>query len=455
MRQRWRTLAPTTRARVAQHVRARWGLVFEGTRTKALDAGVLRALDELDTTSADLLSRLGEDPSIDGALLRALTVQESYFFRHPSDFDRLHDTLKQAQNDVRLWSVGCAAGEEPISMAIVARRVWGEGADERVKIHASDISPAALERALKGTYRPWSFREMAQETIETFFEDAPGGKSPKDPVRGLVEYFPANLMHPDDSWPEELDVIFCRNVLIYFDFESGRQVLANLARRLKPGGWIALGPTDPSSFDVPELSRRNSSELRIFTRVSPGEPRRDSPGLVSTPEPPARPRPPQPSFVPPPSVADTLEIPPALEASVPEQTDDHVRAAYRMATSGRAMDAEPLIARILEKDPDRAEAYLVRALLKQARRRHREALDDVRRALSLDSSLALAQVVRATSCMGLGDRDRAARALERLRDVAPDGADPEVFRPAEPDDVPFLRDLCNSLQKLLVRRPAS
>ncbi|UTW10069.1 CheR family methyltransferase [Marinobacterium rhizophilum] len=203
----------------------------------------------------EYLQRLDQDPNLYGRLVEHLSVQESYFFRVPEQFAFIRDRVlpdfvsrQGAFASLRVWSAGCASGEEVYSLAILlheARLL------DRAWLLATDMSDAALAKARAGVYRPWSFRSEERWPVrQTYFSAVAHGDFVVDPcLRRRISFRRHNLLrspYPDtESGICDLDLVLCRNVLIYFNRERAQQVVQRLQRCLAPGGWLITGPSDP------------------------------------------------------------------------------------------------------------------------------------------------------------------------------------------------------------------
>ncbi len=203
----------------------------------------------------EYLQRLDSDPGLYARLVEHLSVQESYFFRVPDQFAFIRGRIlpdfvarQGAFASLRAWSAGCASGEEVYSLAILlheARLL------DRASLLATDVSDAALAKALGGVYRPWSFRsEEHWPVMHKYFSAAADGDFVVDPrLRRRIRFHLHNLLrspYPDAaSGTCDLDLVLCRNVLIYFSRERAQQVVQRLQRCLAPGGWLITGPSDP------------------------------------------------------------------------------------------------------------------------------------------------------------------------------------------------------------------
>lgn len=189
-------------------------------------------------------------------MLSYLTNNESYFFREPTQLALLRtevlpalaaDPAVRRRGVVRLLSAGSASGEEAYTLAIIAREVLGRSGPKPV-VTGIDLDPAAVERARTAVYRAHAFRGVPEEVRGRYFR-AVGPSWQLDPsVRDAARFEQANLL--DQAWTATLppqDVVFCRNVLIYFDEAAVRRAVDNLFDVVRPGGCVFLGHAETLS----------------------------------------------------------------------------------------------------------------------------------------------------------------------------------------------------------------
>jgi chemotaxis protein methyltransferase CheR len=426
-------LRPDLRLGFARLIEARLGLVFAASREPFLDQALHDALEHLGEISARvLLERLQRDDATAwSALTATVTVGETYFFREPAHYEFLRALLGRARassaRPVRLWSAACASGAEPYSMAAIACEVFGPEAPRRVEILATDVNAQALAQARAGLYRAWYLRDMDEATRERWFTHEDGSWRVRPVLADMVRFAPLNLTEPDDAaWPGRMDVIFCRNVLLYFNQTALEQTAQHLTRALEPEGWLIVGPADPM-LTGPGLALDTTPGFPAY-RSAPDARAVASP---AAPAPRAAPAPPLAPVRPPSkrqrrrtsrqplrdvqSALSAAAPAPEAHAAGPDASEaleraralgdaGHIQAA--LATLDRALDGEPL-----------AEAYLLRAALRQAQGDHRGAIAEARRALLLDRTLAYAHFLAAGSHTALGERDHARRALRNARAI--------------------------------------
>jgi chemotaxis protein methyltransferase CheR len=200
-----------------------------------------------------------------GRLIDAITVNETWFFREMGPIQAWREEvlldLTKRGGRLRLWSAGCATGEEPFTLAMLLLDAHPATAVERFEILATDISQHALETARAGVYDPYSLRHAQPRWLEKYFRSAPGGKQALcKQVRQLVRFERANLVEPTQvRHVQGMDVVLCRNVIIYFDERSRRTALDNIHAALKPGGYLLLGHSESLAHTVTpfEIARVN------------------------------------------------------------------------------------------------------------------------------------------------------------------------------------------------------
>lgn len=182
------------------------------------------------------------------AIIDVLTVNETYFFREQNQLkafsEEILDELKEKNRDtrtLRIWSAGCSTGEEPYTLAMLIMEK-GVFLGWDVEIYGSDINQRVLQTARKGIYRKNSFRTATPYFVDKYFTEEDGSYRINDSVKKYVNFSYLNLLDPfKTKFLGKMDVILCRNVLIYFDNASRRKVIDNFHDRLVDGGYLLLG----------------------------------------------------------------------------------------------------------------------------------------------------------------------------------------------------------------------
>ncbi len=240
-------------AEVAALVRRRAGIVLTGDKSYLLATrlGPVLArfgLGSLGALGAKLRSLPGE--ALERAVVEALTTHETSFFRDGRPFDHLRAALpgllaaKPAGEKLRIWSAACSTGQEAYSIAMLAAEALGPAARSRVEILGTDISAGAVARARAGAFTQFEVqRGLPIRALMTHFTQAAGRWVVKPELAALVRFEERNLL-ADCAALGQFEVIFCRNVLIYFDAPTKTRVLERLAAQLAPNGMLHLGAAE-------------------------------------------------------------------------------------------------------------------------------------------------------------------------------------------------------------------
>ena len=215
------------------------------------------------TTVDDLVVRLvrGRDTSLRRELVEALTITETSFFRDAYPFELVRDEVLPAllnrKGAVAIWSAACASGQEPYSLAILIREHFPQTLTSGVRIIASDISEAMLTRGRRGLYSDLEVnRGLTPALQDGYFSREEGGWQICSELRDMVEWRQLNLA---GSWPPlpTLDIVFLRNVMIYFDLETKREILNRVRDAMAVGGHLFLGSAE-STLQLDEVCWRNT-----------------------------------------------------------------------------------------------------------------------------------------------------------------------------------------------------
>jgi chemotaxis protein methyltransferase CheR len=207
--------------------------------------------------------------------VNAFTVNETYFNREDHQLQCLTTDLlreriltKARSEAIRIWSVPCATGEEPYSIGIWLLENWPQVDAYEIEILGSDIDTRVLEAAREGIFGKRALMRMPPALIEKYFERLDEDRwRVLDDLRKSVEFSPVNLVEAGETRSfGRFDVIFCRNVLIYFDDASRRAAAENLYENLLPGGFICLGHTESMSRISPLFEVRRFADAIVYQR---------------------------------------------------------------------------------------------------------------------------------------------------------------------------------------------
>jgi len=209
-------------------------------------------------------------------LFETLTINLSYFFRDASTFKTLREkVLKPLLREkaefgnrvVRIWSAGCASGEEPYSVAILLYELLGkELKDWRIRILATDLDVGALEKAKKGIYSQFSLKGVNARCVERYFEPLPRGEYALKPeIIKMVKFEQHDLIA--DPPPRHLDLILCRNVLIYFSRQQQEKLLHAFHQALNKRGYLVIGKTEVLMGAATSLFKPLDLRERIYVKI--------------------------------------------------------------------------------------------------------------------------------------------------------------------------------------------
>lgn len=268
-------------------IRGRCGLHFDENTRYLVEKRLARRIQEADIGSfSAYLYRLRSGPNAEeefSKIVDILTTNETYFFRERSQLAALVEEIipemlshqSTLRRPISIWSAGCSSGEEPFSVVIMGMEA-GLVPGRDFRVYASDISRAVLSRARRGIYREASFREADETSRRRYFAEKDGLTRISDSVKRHVDFVHTNLMDASKvSLLGTMDVILCRNVIIYFDLETKKCVMKMFHDKLRPGGYLLLGHSESlinvtSDFELKHLSR----DL-VYRRPVPGEERED------------------------------------------------------------------------------------------------------------------------------------------------------------------------------------
>ncbi|MBY0455372.1 MAG: protein-glutamate O-methyltransferase CheR [Burkholderiaceae bacterium] len=212
-------------------------------------------------------------------LTNLMTVNETYFFREAYQFDCLVNSLlnevvkNKARGDtIKIWSIPSSSGEEPYSIAIYLLEKWAKIDDYEVEILSSDIDTEILQAAQKGIYSSHSVRNLPSNYLLKYFENTkPGFWQINKDLRESVEFSRINLMNTAETRKfRNIDVVFCRNLLIYFDDISRRMAAETFFDALNPGGFMCLGHSETMSRISNLFSLRKFPESMVYQKPLKG-----------------------------------------------------------------------------------------------------------------------------------------------------------------------------------------
>jgi chemotaxis protein methyltransferase CheR len=346
-------------------------------------------------------------------LIAEVTIGETYFFRHSEHFDALRDIVipdvlarNQDKRTLRIWCAGCADGPEAYSLAILlGRQMEQKLADWSVSILATDINRHSLARACEGKYGEWAFRSTTEDLRrECFTREGPLWRiAPR--YRRWISFEHYNLVTDPVSAPVTrllpLDLVVCRNVMIYFDAEISSQMIQRFHGCLAEGGWLLVGPTEPNMKHFKAFSTVNAPGVTLYQKSPP----------ESTPAPnptvnrvlPSLPAPPPPAY----------QIPPRPKPARVEQiAPPTLTQARHLADRGDWAGAMEICGLLLKQDSLDWRTQFYHALVLDHMGRREEAEAGLRKAVYLERQSAVPHYYLGLLLQSKGNTRQAARFFE-------------------------------------------
>lgn len=434
------------------------GIDVPESRRRDLEKAVLQLLAERGSPDTEALFRLlAHEPAgrvALEALAGAVTIGETHFFRNRPQFEALERRIlpdliarRRDTRRLRVWSAGCATGEEPYSVAVLLQRLLPDLDEWHATILATDIDRVALESGRRGRYRQWSFRGMPAHLGTGWFTERDGVVEVRPQIRDRVTFDFLNLM--DDVYPsfhtntQAMDLILCRNVLMYFPERVARGVVDRLHESLAEGGWLVVGHTEPSQELFRRFQVHNLPGTVVYHKPgsppSPPPPRRARPrpaaSRARTPAPPSRPArgetpAPRPS-------AEEARAEAAALLQAGRLDEARLRLEALVASEPREVEAPYLLAKMaanrlevdaasrwldvaLERSPVHAPSHYLRGLLLEEEGRRDAALHAYRRCLYADPGFVLGHFALAGVFRATGQHRRARTSLDNVERLVGD-----------------------------------
>ena len=477
------TMSPTQLSLLSDLV-GRWtGLYFPEDRYTELERGIVRAAKDFGYRDADALVDLmmASELSTDQIKTLAwhLTVGETYFLRGKSTFEVLENDIlpelvlarRGKEQQLRLWSAGCSGGEEAYSLAITASRLLPDIGDWNTTILATDINTRALHKAQGGVYGNWSFRDTPDWLRAQFFTAAANGDWVIGPqIKKMVTFSYLNLnLDPYPSLATNtnaMDVIFCRNVIMYFSPEVMRRVIGNLHGALREGGYLFVAPSEASQELFPQFVRQSLRGEIFFKKdtaaLAEQEARKLAPragaatatGIAERPKAkaaaPARklvavPRPPAPARQWQPASAKAA-------AKAPADAGALAAAARAAANQGRLNEALGQVEQAIAADKVEAAYHYLYATILEELARPEDAVKALTSALFLDPDLALAHFLNGNIARRAGRAAEAERHFQKTLVALETGPADEILPESEGMTAGKLAEIVKSLLEMEVAR---
>ncbi|MBA4370211.1 MAG: hypothetical protein C0418_01355 [Coriobacteriaceae bacterium] len=398
------------------------GIYLEDTKTDSLRISLItRATRHQFRTLDEYFHLLSSDEDEFKELLNLVTINETSFFRFPAQFDALRDTIipeiaerKAGGNrQMRVWSAGCSTGEEPYTIAMTLADSGIPGLGWQPQVLGTDVSTKALKVARTAVYPEKALLNLPPEVVARHFEQVPEGHRVAASDRRIVEFGYHNLIK--EPYPLALmgnwDVIFCRNVTIYFRLESTKRVVQNFFNCLNEGGYLFIGHSETltsitDSFEAREIGGvflyRKPTRTRLFhfPRIEGRPFRSREHGKSAERTHPVR--------------AESPKREPALGTArgpAPAEEGNDIAAmlaqARKHSAAGEPRKALEDVHRVIETDPNNADAYILAAYAHADIGDYDAALSECSRALAINPLLPGARYILGIIHQRQGDQVRA------------------------------------------------
>ncbi len=282
-------------SQLSEFIHAKTGLYFPRNRWQDLRRGIKAAAPDISREygiaddPASCIQRILSHPETKNLdiLVKYLTIGETYFFRDKNLFRALEEQILPELivsrlgkgKYLRFWSAGCCTGEEPYSLAMLISRILPDWESWNIKILGTDINASFLEKAKSGIYTNWSFRCMSEDMTKRYFEKRENGCFEISPsVKKMVTFQQHNLAEEAYPFPFSLtdsrgmDIIFCRNVLMYFGAEMRDQIIRRFFLSLSEKGWLVSSPSESPYIQNSRFSPVHFSGITVFRKTEAAKP---------------------------------------------------------------------------------------------------------------------------------------------------------------------------------------
>lgn len=264
---------------LTQFLQERSGLALGSSKEYLLESRLIPLAQSFGLNGiAELVLALRRNPpeSLASSVVEAMTTNETSFFRDKTPFDELREQMlpklladRATVRRLRIWSAASSTGQEAYSLAIMLREHYPQLADWHVEIVGTDLSKAALARAEAAVYTHFEVqRGLPIQMMVKYFQQESGGWRVKEDLRKWTRFRSLNLLEPFQHLGT-FDIIFCRNVLIYFENPIKKQILDRMSKMLRPDGYLALGAAETVLGVTDTFERLRACKAAFYTPKVP------------------------------------------------------------------------------------------------------------------------------------------------------------------------------------------
>ena len=422
-------LSEHTLLKLSDFISSGLGLHFPKERWNDLERKLVPAanncgFNDIEQFALHLISAQQHSQSLE-VLAAHVTINETFFWREPETFEALMQkilpelvSLRQKEKCIRIWSAGCSSGEEPYSIAIALSRVIPNISSWNITILATDVNLHVLRKAAEGEYSHWSFRNAPKWLRENYCVQREKNKYSVIPaIRDMVKFEYLNLA--EDVFPSPLnntnamDIVFCRNVLMYFTNDCSGKVTNRLYNALQHGGYLIVSASELSVQNFSEFTHINLPGAVVFRKPFTKNKRQNKVPVMESPREelsfqlPVSPNSIYHPITLPPDkieekVTDTYELLPSLSSPVENSTvildevlkedrttEQHIIEIRDLANRGKLNEAKAACEEAIATYKLDPRLYYLQAIILQENNQLSEAIVSLKRAMYIDSNFVL------------------------------------------------------------------
>jgi chemotaxis protein methyltransferase CheR len=398
-----------------------------------------------------------------------LTISETYFWREPHVFTALTDHIlpelikskKKGERNIRIWSAGCSTGEEPYSIAIALHKTIQKIEDWNITILATDINPRVLSKAVTGIYSTWSFRNSPSWLKSTWFHHKEDRKYEIIPeIKKMVTFTCLSLVEMSAiNNAIAMDIIFCRNVLMYFTNEWINKISKNLFHTLSEEGWLVVSSSELSSGVFAQFTPVNFPGAVFYrkTKIESAHPLSSVAFLATEPSAKVVAKEYlQPSFSVAPAKKDlqlfkslklfsyealAKEENQSIEKTAEESYTDKIFAIRLLANQGYLSEALTLCNEATASEKLAPVFYFIRASILQELDKSSEAITSLRQAIYIDPDYIMGHFTLGNLFIRQGNAKNAKRYFNNVLDLLSRCANDDILPESEGLSVKFIREI--------------
>lgn len=392
------------------------GLFFDPSRKKYLQDAIEKRMATLGINNEEDYYTLLTSPSFEQKeileLSKFITIPETSFFRHQEQFEAfeegvlpeiIKDRKKQGKPEIKIWSAGCSTGEEPYSLAFILTANKERLQGLKVQIYASDINENALKIARQGVYPQREVTKLPKK-YQRFFTFKDDVCIVKREIKEIIKFMRINLVK--EPFPlylfNDLDVIFCRNVFIYFRERTIKRILRNFHICLRENGYLFLAPTEALTIDKQLFSTEKVGKSFVYRKTL----YQQSLETARKKESPILPK----AIIKPPTHLEKMPLP----KSSPKSPKELLKMAKQFADIGAYQETVQICHKLLDNYPTLPEAHLFLGIVYYETGKVEEAISSFKKAIYLNPDFALAHFYLGNIYWHLGEVNKALRSYKNV-----------------------------------------